>query len=129
MKRTLTVLLGLALIIQAQTALGAENKQHPAIPGEQDCSECHTGQEKAWFAGKHGLMGVKCIVCHGSTEKNFTSNPGLAACRGCHADQVAQVMKGRGKETKKCVTCHDRHELTVKSGTVNPYHAQGDKKP
>ena len=24
-----------------------------------------------WQDGKHGVMGVKCVVCHGSTDKNF----------------------------------------------------------
>ncbi|PKN16766.1 MAG: hypothetical protein CVU68_11225, partial [Deltaproteobacteria bacterium HGW-Deltaproteobacteria-3] len=47
-------------------------------------------------------MNVKCIVCHGSTEKNFTASPGLGACRGCHAEQVAQAQKSKGKEGKSC---------------------------
>ncbi|MFH1021177.1 MAG: multiheme c-type cytochrome, partial [Pseudomonadota bacterium] len=60
----LIVLIGLCLLMQPQAVLGAAG-QHPATPENQECGECHAGQEKTWFNGKHGLMGVKCIVCHG----------------------------------------------------------------
>lgn len=125
MKR-LIVLMGLCLLMQPQAVL-AEAGKHPAIPGSQECGECHGDQEKAWFDGKHGLMNVKCIVCHGSTEKNFTASPGLGACRGCHAEQVAQAQKSKGKEGKSCFPCHDPHAVTVQGGAATPYHTQGGK--
>ncbi|MBU1404605.1 MAG: hypothetical protein KKE83_07185 [Proteobacteria bacterium] len=53
MKR-LIVLMGLCLLMQPQAVL-AEAGKHPAIPGSQECGECHGDQEKAWFDGKHGL--------------------------------------------------------------------------
>jgi len=122
----LILLICLCLLMQPQALLGAMG-QHPATPENQECGECHADQEKSWFNGKHGLMGVKCIVCHGSTDKNFTANPGLAACRGCHAEEVSQAMKAKGKAEKSCFPCHDRHALTVQSGSAKPYHAQGGK--
>jgi hypothetical protein len=125
MKRLL-ILLGLGLLMQPQAVLGAA-KQHPATPENQECIECHEDQEKIWFNGKHGLMGVKCIVCHGATEKNFTASPGLTACRGCHADQVSQALKAKGKADKSCFPCHDHHAVTVQGGAAKPYHAQGGK--
>lgn len=125
MKR-LFVLIGLCLLIQAQAAWGA-TKKHPATPEEQECGECHAEQEKVWFNGKHGLMNVKCIACHGATDQNFTVTPGSAACRGCHADEVAQAAKAKGKKEKSCFSCHDRHALTAEGGPAKPYHAKGGK--
>jgi len=122
----LLVLIGLCLLLLPQAALGAA-KKHPATPENLECTECHADQEKIWFNGKHGLMGVKCIVCHGSTDQNFTTSPGLAACRGCHADEVVQAMKAKGKAEKSCFSCHDNHSLTLKGGPASPYHAKGGK--
>ncbi|MBA3003106.1 MAG: hypothetical protein FP813_04545 [Desulfurivibrio sp.] len=125
MKRLL-VLISLFLLMQSQVVLGAAGK-HPATPENQECGECHADQEKVWFDGKHGLMGVKCIVCHGSTDKNFTASPGLGACRGCHAQQVSQALKAKGKEEKRCFPCHDPHAVTVQGESAKPYHVQGGK--
>jgi len=126
MKRLL-VIIGLGLLIQAQTVQGAAAIKHPDTPADLDCIECHADQERVWFNGKHGLMGVKCIVCHGSTDQNFATKPTLAACRGCHADEVAQAGKAKGKTDKSCFPCHDRHSLTVKDGSAKPYHVKGGK--
>ncbi|OGQ99238.1 MAG: hypothetical protein A2505_05835 [Deltaproteobacteria bacterium RIFOXYD12_FULL_55_16] len=120
------ILLGLCLLMQPQAVLGAE-KKHPATQENQECVECHSDQEKPWFNGKHGLMGVKCIVCHGATDRNFFPSPRIEACRGCHADQVAQAMKAKGKTEKSCFFCHDRHALTVQAESAKPYHAKGGK--
>lgn len=126
MNRLLFIILtGCCLLLQPQVAAAA--KQHPAVPAEQDCAECHASQEKVWFDGKHGLMNVKCIACHGATDKNFTNKPGVASCRGCHADQVAQAQKAKGKEGKNCFPCHVVHALTAKSGATGLYHAKGGK--
>jgi hypothetical protein len=127
MKR-LIVLIGLCLLMQPQAVLAAAGK-HPATPENQECGECHGDQEKVWFDGKHGLMNVKCIACHGSTDKDFAAKPGRASCRGCHGDQVAQAMKSKGKEGKNCFPCHDPHALTVQGVSAKPYHAQGGKQP
>jgi hypothetical protein len=122
----LIVLIGLCLLMQPQAVLAAAGK-HPATPENQECGECHADQEKIWFDGKHGLMNVKCIVCHGATDKNFTNRPGLAACRGCHADEVAQAQQAKKKEGKSCFSCHDHHALTVTAAFAKPYHAKGGK--
>jgi len=126
MKRLL-VLFALCLFVWPPAALSAPAKGHPVPSQGQDCVECHGSQEKAWLNGKHGLMTVKCIVCHGSTEENFARVPGLAACRGCHADEVAQAAKAKGKEEKNCFSCHDRHSLTVAKKSGKAYHSKGGK--
>lgn len=125
MKPLLTIVMGLCLLLQGQIALGAGT--HPPTPGNEECAECHADQEKVWFNGKHGLMNVKCIVCHGATDKNFTKQPGLAACRGCHADQVSQAQQAKTKTGKSCFPCHDHHALTVQGTFAKPYHAKGGK--
>src|SRR5574337_350507 len=104
MKRMLLVLLALVLPLAAAAA----GKTHMKTNG-QECSECHSGQEKAWLDGKHGLMNVKCVVCHGSPEENFTPKPGLNRCRGCHGEKVADVDKKPAKD-RTCFVCHDRSE-------------------
>ncbi|MEW6594597.1 MAG: hypothetical protein AB1413_06985 [Thermodesulfobacteriota bacterium] len=121
----LTVLAGVCLLLPGQIALGAD--KHIPTPENQECAECHADQAKVWFDGKHGLMNVKCIVCHGATDKNFTTQPGLAACRGCHADEVAQAQRARTKADKGCFPCHDYHALTVSGTFAKPYHAKGGK--
>ena len=126
MNRLLPIILtGCCLLFQAQVASAA--KLHPVVPAEQDCAECHGDQEKVWFDGKHGLMNVKCIICHGATDKNFTNKPGIAACRGCHAEQVTQAQKSKNKEGKSCFTCHEGHALTAKGSATGSYHAKGGK--
>jgi hypothetical protein len=125
MKHALLILTGVCLLFPAQIALGAGT--HPPTPENQDCAECHTDQEKVWFDGKHGLMNVKCIVCHGATDKNFASQPKIASCRGCHADQVAQAQKAKNKKEQGCFPCHDHHALTVSGTFAKPYHAKGGK--
>ncbi len=124
MKR-LIALIFILLFLPATT--GAKEKTHVATAEDQECSECHADQEKAWFEGKHGLMNVKCVVCHGSPDKNFTPNPDITRCRGCHGEQVDQAMKKTVQAEKTCSPCHDHHSLVVKTVPKTPFHAKGGK--
>ena len=90
-------------------ALAAE--KHQAPPGDQECVECHDEQAKVWLSGKHGLMNVKCVVCHGDPETNFVAKPTMSRCRGCHADQVSDVEKKQSAERQSCFVCHDNHTV------------------
>ena len=125
MKRLLLALTGLGLLFGVPPVLAAG--KHPPTQENQECVECHSDQEKVWFDGKHGLMNVKCIVCHGASDKNFTRRPAIAACRGCHADEVAQAQRAKTKADKGCFPCHDHHALTVAGTFAKPYHARGGK--
>ena len=125
MKRLL-VLIGLMILI-LPTVGGAKEKTHVAVPEDQECSECHVDQTTVWFNGKHGLMNVKCIVCHSSPDKNFTPQPGITRCRGCHGEEVDQVQKKTAKAEKACFPCHDHHSLAVKIAPKSPFHASGGK--
>lgn len=85
--------------------------QHPATPGDQECVECHAEEAQTWLSGKHGLMNVKCVVCHGDPETNFTPRPAMVKCRGCHDDQLQDVEKKRPAAEQGCFFCHDHHTV------------------
>lgn len=125
MKKIVLIVLALVLPIAAAAA----SKQHMKTAG-QDCEECHVDQEKIWMDGKHGLMGVKCVVCHGSPEVNFAAKPGLARCRGCHGDEVASVQKKLPAKEQTCFLCHEHHTVAVKESAKSRtgFHGQGGGK-
>lgn len=125
MKRMVFVIV-LALVLPI-AAFGA-GKPHMKT-ANQDCEECHVDQEKIWLDGKHGLMGVKCVVCHGSPEVNFTPKPGLDRCRGCHGDAVTSLQKLPARE-RTCFLCHEHHTVAVKESAKarTGFHGQGGGK-
>lgn len=125
MKQLVLVLLALILPFAAVAA----TKTHIKTNG-QECSECHVNQEKVWLEGKHGLMNVKCVVCHGSPEENFAFKPGVNRCRGCHGEQVLDVEKKLAPKDRTCFLCHENHTVTVKAtATVKSgFHGQGGPK-
>jgi hypothetical protein len=112
----------------------AAAKPHPDVArgGDPDaCLSCHREKTpqvvQAWESGPHGLMLVKCFVCHGSTGKDFASLPDERRCQGCHADKVFTVVPVKGPQRGKqvpaeCRTCHDGHTLAVRGKpTQNPH--------
>ena len=111
---------GLIMVLAPAMALSA-SKKHPQVSVEQECEECHDSEGKVWLEGKHGLMNVKCGVCHGGLDKTFNAKPDIYRCRGCHADKVADVEKKLPKQSRNCFLCHDRHSVTVK------FHSEGGK--
>lgn len=92
---------------------------HIKVPEYQECSECHTSEKELWDTGKHGLMNVKCVVCHGSTDKNFHAKPDIKRCSGCHAEKVADVEKKLLPKERKCTLCHTLHSVKSK------FHSEG----
>ncbi len=62
---------------------------------------------------------VKCLVCHGSTGKDFTQVARPERCAGCHAAEVASVTPARGKPAA-CFSCHAPHALTA-PGKPSPH--------
>ena len=125
MNKILVVLLALVLPIAAVAA----SKPHMKT-GDQDCAECHVDQEKVWLDGKHGLMGVKCVVCHGSPKVNFSPKPGMNRCRGCHGDAVASVQEKLPAREQTCFLCHEHHTVALKESAKNRtgFHGQGGGK-
>lgn len=123
MKRLLALLFSAAL---PAVAIAAE-KAHEKTEG-QECAACHEAEEKAWLGGKHGLMVVKCVVCHGDPEVNFAPQPPLGRCLGCHGDQIQDVEKKLAPERRTCFLCHDNHTVAVKDSAPKEkagFHQEG----
>jgi hypothetical protein len=104
-----------ALLAAPALAAARARAAHPAVgPEPQDCAACHrdTSPESfaAWERSAHGVALVKCVVCHGSTGKDFRARPAATSCQGCHAAKVASLAR-RG--TGDCFACHAPHALTA----------------
>ncbi|ADR19775.1 hypothetical protein [Calditerrivibrio nitroreducens] len=104
------IVLVLAAPVFSKTVKTAPKKSvHPVPMEDGNCLSCHEGskQYEQWQSSAHGLILVKCEVCHGE-EKAFQKTPSDKVCRGCHADQAATMPAG-----KTCVTCHPAHTFNV----------------
>jgi hypothetical protein len=121
----------LAAVLAAAAPLGAappskaaKSAPHPAVDAAESCEACHAELTpkpyQLWFEGRHGLMGVKCVVCHGSVGPGFTRKPKADRCGGCHGEKAA-AMSTPFFKGKSCFTCHDPHAL-------NPHAAAGGEK-
>ncbi len=116
--RATRLAVSLAVLFLSSPAWGAgKTRPHPDTGGDQDCTGCHESSSpavvKAWTASPHGVALVKCLVCHGSTGKDFTRRPVADRCRGCHGAEVdsARALAGKGVG---CFTCHDPHALSAR---------------
>ena len=99
----------------------AKEKKHVKTSVEQECSECHVSEAQLWEGGKHGLMNVKCVVCHGSTDEHFVAKPDIHKCSGCHWEKVMDVEKKLPPKVRKCSLCHALHSVKHK------FHTEGGK--
>lgn len=114
MKRIFVIVL--IMMLALPFTIYAKGKKHIEITLEQTCSECHAEANGVWESSKHGIMGVKCVVCHGDPNKNFLARPAPERCVGCHSEHVAGRTEGHKMKQKNCWTCHDGHSLKAKSG-------------
>jgi len=113
-----TVALCAALLLVAAApraaAAGARARAHVDTAGEQDCASCHRTETPAafaaWEGSPHGVALVKCVVCHGSTGKDFRARPAAKGCASCHAAQAASVEK---RPVSDCFACHAPHSLSA----------------
>jgi len=115
-------------LVLPNLALAADT--HPDTMKDQECVECHADQSEVWLSGKHGLMNVKCVVCHGDPAINFVKQPTMARCRGCHGDKVQDVEKRRAANEQSCFLCHEHHTVapTASAATTNKgFHTGGAK--
>lgn len=113
------ILISLVLVLPVLAA--AKEGTHVKTSPDQECYECHGTQTQVWQDGKHGLMNVKCVVCHGSPEKNFVPKPDIYKCRGCHGEKVADVETRLPQKIRSCFLCHDHHAVTAR------FHGKGGK--
>jgi formate-dependent nitrite reductase cytochrome c552 subunit len=117
--------LTLAALLASPAAAAAAG--HPVVdaPADPDaCLSCHGEATpaivKEWEDGEHGLMLVKCFVCHGSTGKDFMRRAAAGRCAACHPDAAASVTPPKGK-AQDCFACHAPHGLDVRGGQSNPH--------
>jgi hypothetical protein len=125
-------LLSLALLL-AGAAPPTEQRGHPDAgpnPSADACETCHRQATpevfREWEGGPHGLVLVKCFVCHGSTGKDFTAAPDTRRCQGCHPAEAAAAVAAHAATgapaQSGCFSCHAPHTLAA-AGRPNP-HAQ-----
>ncbi len=96
---------------------------HLKVPDQYaDCITCHTKTTamvaKDWTDSKHGVMLVKCVVCHGEPDGKgsipFMVKPDpMVICSRCH-DPAIKVMISKYGENLDCNSCHPHHQ--------NPQH-------
>ncbi|MDR0339585.1 MAG: cytochrome c3 family protein [Desulfovibrio sp.] len=87
-----------------------------------DCVSCHVKATPVvaqdWRESKHGVMLVKCVVCHGepdgkgSVPFEVKPNP-IRICAQCHDPAIKRMMAKYG-ESLDCGSCHPHHQ--------NPMH-------
>ncbi len=96
---------------------------HLQVPEKYaDCVSCHAKATakvaQDWTESKHGVMLVKCVVCHGEPDGKgsipFMVKPDpMVICARCH-DPAIKVMVSKFGENLDCNTCHPNHQ--------NPQH-------
>jgi hypothetical protein len=124
-------LVPLAMLLLPLPALGAERHPADATKAGEACEACHARETpevvKQWEAGPHGLVLVKCFVCHGSTGKDFRARGTAASCDGCHPAEAARVVPAKAARrhplATRCFSCHDPHSLAVPEGKATPHAA------
>ena len=86
-----------------------------------DCYSCHIKTTpkiaQDWYEGKHGVLLVKCFVCHGSPDGKgavkFSANPDPdTTCRKCHEPAMNRMQEKYGMKLD-CNSCHPVHQNSI----------------
>lgn len=86
-----------------------------------DCYACHAKATpkvaQDWFESKHGVMLVKCFVCHeqpdGKGSVPYSVNPDVdTTCRKCH-DPSIKEMEAKYGLNPVCTECHPFHNNSL----------------
>ena len=110
---------GVAVLAAAVSLAAPPRKEkkavHPEVGAAETCDGCHAEMTpevvREWNMGKHGLYGVKCFICHGSTGKDFVRRAPKERCIACHAEMVASMTRPK-LAGKDCFSCHEPHPLS-----------------
>lgn len=95
---------------------GAKVK-HGEVPDGQDCYACHKKATpkvaQDWYESKHGVILVKCYVCHGQPDGKgatpFSVKPSVnGVCQRCHAPAI-DLMREKFGVQGNCESCHIYH--------------------
>jgi hypothetical protein len=126
---TLAVVAGLVglfvLVVYIQKAfptVRCEGAAHLKSPDTaSDCYACHAKATpklaQDWYESKHGVMLVKCFVCHGQPDLEgsiaFAVKPDVnQTCRKCHAASIA-TMEAKYGVKQDCNQCHPYHQNSI----------------
>ena len=94
------------------------------LESPDSASDCYTCHAKAtpkvaqdWYESKHGVMLVKCFVCHGQPDGKgsvpYAVNPDVnTTCRKCH-DPSINKMEAKYGLAPKCNDCHPFHNNSL----------------
>lgn len=86
-----------------------------------DCFACHVKATpkiaQDWYESKHGVVLVKCFVCHGQPDGKgsvpYALNPDVnATCRKCHDTSIREMEHKYGLDLK-CSSCHPYHQNSL----------------
>lgn len=97
-------------------------KHLEAPDAASDCYVCHQKVTpeiaQDWYESKHGVLLVKCFVCHGQPDGKgaipFAAKPDQKdICSRCHAPAMDRMTAKYGQDLN-CNTCHPYHQ--------NPMH-------
>jgi hypothetical protein len=135
-----TLLLGIALVAVAAVVffiylkmafpeVRCDAAKHLTAPDElADCYSCHAKTTPVlaqdWKESKHGVLLVKCFVCHGQPDGKgaipFAVKPGYKAiCARCHEPSMDRMVAKFG-ELKDCESCHPRHQNPMHRNAFEP---------
>lgn len=115
--------LGWGLYVQmAFPKVRCEAVKHLESPEQvSDCYECHFKATpkvaQDWFESKHGVMLVKCFVCHGQPDGKgsvpWAVNPDVdTTCRKCHDPSIKKMEAKYGLDPV-CTECHPFHNNSL----------------
>jgi len=111
----------LFLCFSASNVSAASIKHLKAPDDAADCYECHKKVTprvaQNWYESKHGVMLMKCFVCHGQPDGKgsipFMVVPEpKAVCRKCHEPAMIRMEKKFGIEPD-CYKCHIFHQNSL----------------
>ena len=86
-----------------------------------DCYSCHVKSTpkvaQDWYESKHGIMLVKCVVCHGQPDNKgavpFSKNPAVETeSKKCHDPAIARMEVKFGLDLN-CSQCHPYHNNSI----------------
>ncbi|MDR0826655.1 MAG: cytochrome c3 family protein [Desulfovibrio sp.] len=107
---------------------------HLTVPeAYADCLSCHSKvtpkAAQDWQESKHGVLLVKCVVCHGEPDGKgsipFAVNPEPSKiCAACH-DPAMKVMTEKFGAPLECNSCHPRHQNSMHSGAFQSKSQSG----
>ncbi len=121
----ISAVIGISFFIYFKTAfpeVRCEAVKHLESPeAASDCYTCHIKSTpkiaQDWYESKHGVMLVKCFVCHGQPDGKgsipFKKDPDVdATCRKCH-DPSIKKMEEKFGINPECNKCHPFHHNSL----------------